>query len=140
MNIPDVEWEADLQMVSSEFATLVNELGIFGEELIIKCGDDVKMTGKSTLAGSMNAIIKEENILRYAIEEDVVLDVKYGMNYVQQFAGFSKVNKRVNIHFSGDKPMKIQYDMDDVMDDDDEDENSVAKNYIRFFLAPKFVD
>ena len=45
-----------------------------------------------------------------------------------------KVNKKVNIQFSGDKPMKIQYDMDDVMDEDDDDEeDTIAKNYIRFF-------
>jgi len=139
MDIPDTEWEADLKMVSDIFSTLVGELGIFSDELIIKCDDDIKMTGKGA-TGSMNAVIKEENILQYAIAEDTELNVKYAMNYVIQFAGFSKVNKEVNIHFSKDKPMKIQYNMDDVMDEDDDDDEKPAKNFIRFFLAPKFDD
>ena len=36
--------------------------------------------------------------------------------------------------------MKIQYDMDDVLDDDEEDEEYEATNFIRFFLAPKIED
>ena len=37
--------------------------------------------------------------------------------------------------------MKLQYDLDFVMDeDDDEDEESEVNNYIRFFLAPKIED
>ena len=35
---------------------------------------------------------------------------------------------------SDDKPMKIQYDMDDNVDEEDED--AKAENYLRFFLAP----
>ena len=38
-------------------------------------------------------------------------------------------------------PMKIQYGMDTFMDkDDDDEEDDVDKNYIRFFLAPKIDD
>ena len=37
-------------------------------------------------------------------------------------------------------PMKIQYGLDNFMDDEDEDEDSKDKNFIRFFLAPKVHD
>ena len=35
--------------------------------------------------------------------------------------------------------MKLQYDLDFVMDQEDDDEEE-SQNYIRFFLAPKIED
>jgi len=140
MKIPKVEYSADIQMVSSEFSELIGQLSIFGHNMQINCSEDcIKMTGKGEM-GQMNAIIKEEDIIMYAIEEDTVLDLTYAMDYLSQISSFSKVNKKINIHVSKNLPMKIQYDMDDVMDEKDDDEDNDAVNYIRFFLAPKFED
>ena len=36
--------------------------------------------------------------------------------------------------------MKLQYDLDFIMDQEDDDEDKEAENYIRFFLAPKIED
>ena len=138
--IPDTEYSVDLRMLSKEFSTLIDQLIIFGDELSIKCTEEsIEMTGQGDF-GKMDAIIKEEDILIYAIEEDCTLILSFGMNFVHQFAMFSKVNMAVNIHLCKDTPMKIQFDMDDVLDDDDDDEDYKAQNYIRFYLAPKIED
>ena len=64
------------------------------------------------------------------------------MNFVKNFATFSKVNMSMNIHWSKDTPMKIEFSLDEPIDDDDNDDSDISssKNYIRFYLAPKIED
>tara|TARA_B110001454_G_C12703274_1_gene427479 strand:+ start:1247 stop:2059 length:813 start_codon:yes stop_codon:yes gene_type:complete len=139
LSVPDTDYTVDLQMVSSEFSTLIDELKMFGDILEVNCSDDIKLVGKGDM-GEMKALIKEDDIIMYAIEEDATLHVQYPMSYIYQMTMFSKVNKKVNIHFSENLPMKIQYDMDDMLDEDEENEDYEAANFIRFFLAPKIED
>ena len=58
------------------------------------------------------------------------------MSYLVKMVAFSKLNAVTKIHFGTEYPMKLQYDLDFPMDDDDDE----VQNYIRFFLAPKIVD
>lgn len=142
LEIPKTDYSVDLKMVSSEFSELIDQLGIFGQELLIKCTDEkIEMTGQGEM-GKMTAVIKEEDILLYAIEEDTTIELLFGMDFVRNFATFSKVNKAINIHWSKEVPMKVEYSLDDAIDDDDDDvsEISGASNYVRFYLAPKIED
>ena len=52
---------------------------------------------------------------------------------MKTFTCFSRLNSVVKLHMSDNIPMKIQYDMEEV---DEEDEDAKAENYLRFFLAP----
>ena len=54
------------------------------------------------------------------------------MSYLKTITCFSRINAVVNF-MSDDKPMKIQYDMEEI---DEEDEDTKVENYLRFFLAP----
>jgi proliferating cell nuclear antigen PCNA len=137
LTIPDAEYTADIEMVSSEFSELVTQLGIFGNELQVKCEDDIRLTGKGEL-GSMDAVMKEDDILMYAIEEDTKLELNFSMKYINMMMTFNKLNAKVQIHLTADMPMKIQYGLDTFMDKGDDDVED--KNYIRFFLAPKIED
>jgi len=141
MEIPDADYTADINMISNDFTALVNQLGMFGNEIQVRCSDEIRFTGKGEV-GSMDAVIKEEDILYYAIEEDEKLDLNFSSSYINMMVVFGKLNKKVQIHLSDDMPMKIQYGMDTFMDkdDDDDDEDDTDKNYIRFFLAPKLDD
>ena len=141
MEIPDTDYTADIHMISGDFTALVNQLSMFGNEIQVKCSDEIRFTGKGEM-GSMDAVIKEEDILYYAIEEDEELDLNFSSSYINMMVVFGKLNKKVQIHISDAMPMKIQYGMDTFMDkeDDDDDEEDKDKNYIRFFLAPKIED
>ena len=139
LEIPDTEYTADIHMISSQFTELVNQMSIFGNELQVKCNDDIRLTGKGEM-GSMDAVIKEDDILMYAVEEDTSLDLNFSMSYINMMVAFGKINKKVKIHISDSMPMKLQYGMDDFMDIEDEDDMDEDKNYIRFFLAPKIED
>jgi len=139
LTIPDTEYTADIEMVSNDFTALITQLNTFGNELRIQCEDKIRLTGKGEM-GSMDAVIKEDDILMYAIEEDVKLDLSFALGYINMMVAFGKINKKVKIHISEDIPMKIQYGMDTFMDKEEDDEENEDKNYIRFFLAPKIVD
>ena len=141
MEIPDTDYTADIHMISGDFTALVNQLSMFGNEIQVKCSDEIRFTGKGEI-GSMDAVIKEEDILMYAIVEDEELDLNFSSSYINMMVVFGKLNKKVQIHISDAMPMKIQYGMDTFMDkeDDDDDEEDKDKNYIRFFLAPKIED
>ena len=140
LEIPDTEYSADITMSSDDFGKLVNQLSIFGKDIRFELGDSIKVTGKGD-DGTMSAIIKDEDIFSYVGEEDIDLKVEYAGGFIVMMTSFSKLNKKIQIHFSEEMPMKIQYGLDNFMDEDeDEDEESKDKNFIRFFLAPKVHD
>ena len=79
-------------MVSNQFTELVNQLSIFGNEIKVKCSEDIRLTGTGEL-GSMDAVIKEDDILMYAIEEDTVLDLNFSMSYINMMVAFGRINR-----------------------------------------------
>ena len=119
----------------------VNQLSIFGKDILFELGDTIKVTGKGD-DGKMSAMIKEDDIIMYAAEEDMDLSLEYAGGFIVMMTAFSKLNKKIQIHFSSEMPMKIQYGLDNFMDnnEEDEEEDSEDTNYIRFFLAPKVQD
>lgn len=140
LEIPETEYSADIAMSSDDFGKLVNQLSIFGKDIRFELSDSIKVTGKGD-DGTMSAIIKEDDIFMYAAEEDMELSLEYAGGFIVMMTAFSKLNKKIQIHFSEEMPMKIQYGLDNFMDDDeDEDEECKDKNFIRFFLAPKVHD
>ena len=50
--------------------------------------------------GSMDAVIKEDDILMYAIEEDEELDLNFSSTYINMMVSFGKLNKKVQIHLA----------------------------------------
>ena len=135
LEIPDAEYTADLEIESQEFYHLIDEMSIFGDTLGVNFNcDEVKFTGKGNL-GEMTAVIKEDDIIMYAVEEGADMSIEYAMSYLKTFTCFSRVNSIVKIHMSDNIPMKIQYDMED-----NEDEDTEVENYLRFYLAPKLED
>ena len=132
LEIPDTDYSADIEISSNEFRELISQLSIFGTDITFNCRDEIKITGTGEY-GIMNAIISENDISMYQIEEDTELSLSFAGKYLQEMSSFSKVNSSINLHFSKDTPMKMQYNMDG------EDEEKCL-NYVRFFLAPKIED
>ena len=140
LEIPETEYSADIAMSSDDFGKLVNQLSIFGKDIRFELSDSIKVTGKGD-DGTMSAIIKEDDIFMYAAEEDMELSLEYAGGIIVMMTAFSKLNKKIQIHFSEEMPMKIQYGLDNFMDEDEDDEEETKdKNFIRFFLAPKVHD
>lgn len=132
LEIPDTDYSADIEISSNEFRELISQLSIFGTDITFNCHDEIKITGTGEY-GVMNAIISEHDISMYQIEEDTELTLSFSGKYLQEMCSFSKVNSSINLHFSKDTPMKMQYNID-------EEDEEKSLNYIRFFLAPKIED
>ena len=133
LTVPETEYEADIIMNSIQFAELVNQLNIFGEELQIICNMeciDLRTKGDH---GQMTLSIKDDDIIEYAIEEDIIVNITCGLKFLQHMCSFSKISENVYIHCSGDTPIKLHYSLDDA-------DSEKSNNYVRFFLAPKIED
>ena len=139
LEVPDVEYDVDAEIVSSDLSNLISELSIFGKDLNVICNEKITFTGSGEF-GKMSAIIEEDQICMYAIAEDKEVDITYNIDYLNKMTAFSKLNGTTNIHFGKEYPMKLLYSLDFAMDDDDDDDEKQPENYIRFFLAPKIED
>ena len=139
LDIPDVDYDADIEILSADLSNIVTQLSLFGTDLNVNCEEKITFKGSGEL-GTMNAIIEEDQICMYAIAEDTTVNLSFSMNYFVKMVSFAKLNPITKIHFGTEYPMKLQYDLDFALDDEDEEGDDDAKNYIRFFLAPKVVD
>jgi len=133
-DIPNVEYSADIIIISKSFTDYINELDLFGDNLLIKC--DGKDSNNVTLEssgdnGKMNLIIDEDYMEEYSVEENIELIVNYSMIYIKKMTNFVKLSKTVELHLSNEVPLKMKYNLSD---DETED------NYLNIYLAPKVED
>jgi len=135
MDIPEKEYDVDLLLKSNDFKELISELSIFNNTIKFKCNsnDEKVVIEADGGMGAMQVEIKDDNILEFAISEDLELSVTYALSYINTMCSFSKLNDSVYIHSSEDNPMKLHYSLDD------KDSNE-SENYVKFYLAPKIND
>ena len=135
LEIPEKEYDVDLALKSNDFKELVSELKIFNNTIMFKCNSNEEkvVIEANGGMGAMQVEIKDDNILEFAISEDLELSVTYALSYINTMCNFSKLNDCVYIHSSDNIPMKMHYSLDD------KDSNE-SKNYVKFYLAPKIED
>jgi len=129
MHIPSMDYSVDLRFKSSIFEKIIEELLIFAQTVSVTCSEEMislKTTKASSMdCGAMDVKINFDDLLEYAIEEDLVLNLIFSLNYLNWMVQFSKLSSEVGVHFKKDIPMKMVYILD---------ENC----FIQFFLAPQF--
>ena len=147
MEIPDVEYDADITMKSGEFNNLMSEAAIFGESIIISLGIDDNIYMETDGSVVYKVRIKEDDIVEYALSEDVQIKHTYALKYCLLFSKFCKLNKNVKLHLKDETPLKVIYNLDHWLDIsgneeemDEEGEEYKIKNYLTFYLAPKMGD
>jgi len=133
-DIPNVEYSADIIISSKSLTEYINELDLFGDNLLIKCdgkdGNNVTLESSGD-NGKMNLIINEDYMQEYSVEEDIELNVNYSMLYIKKMTNFVKLNKTVELHLSKEVPLKMKY----ILSNDDTEDN-----YLNIYLAPKVED
>lgn len=135
MEIPEKEYDVDLLLKSNDFKELISELSIFNNNIMFKCNseDEKVIIDANGGMGAMQVEIKDDNILEFAISEDLDLSVTYALSYINTMCNFSKLNECVYIHSSDCDPLKLHYSLD-------ERDSSDSKSYVKFYLAPKIDD
>ena len=129
MHIPSMEYKADFSLPSNTFATLIDQLKMFGETLRIECSENrIQLFSESVDSGKMSVDIPIDDLVSFAIEEDEELDISFALTYLHNICLYSKLAKTVDISMTTNYPIRIQYLLDE----------SDAK--IVYYLAPKIDD
>lgn len=131
MDIPETEYEVDMEILSTSITNYINQLMIFDETFSIQCTQEkIRMKSQSD-SGNLSIEMTEDNVLMYAIEEELELQQNFSLKYVKNMCAFSKITDSVIINIKNDTPMRFHQSLDDR-----EDFNE-SENYLRFYIAPK---
>ena len=126
MEIPDVEYSADIEMNSMLFKSFVSELSLFGDDLRLTCDEtNIKMSSFGE-GHTSEIVIKDEHLEEYLIEEGGNLSALYNIKYIKLITNFVKVSKNIYVGVSQQYPLVMIYNLDDK-----------KLNTIKFYIAPK---
>jgi len=143
LEVPIEEAELDLLIETVEFKRLINEMALFSNNVDFVCnsdGDHLELTGTGDLTGKMTVKIKDENVKYFGILEDTNLKVRFDTKYLQDISNLEKITPYLHISCSNNKPIIINYIIDDVDFKNSEEEDLLQiENFscIRMALAPK---
>lgn len=132
MQIPDIEYTAELAMLSAQFAGIVTQLKMFGDTMEVKCSEErIALASTSQDQGKMFVEIGINDLSEFAIDEGADLSLSFSLTYLKHICAYSKISNSVSIKFSDSYPMRVAYDLGSA---DDGDASLV------FHLAPKIED
>lgn len=72
----------------------------------------------------MSVELKEDNIVSYAVEEDLSLKKIYAIEFFKKACAFYKISEHIELHLEENSPMKIGYDLGE-------------ESSFKFYIAPK---
>ena len=68
MSIPEMEYQAEFSLPSNTFATLIDQLKLFGETLRIECSEErIQLFSESIDSGKMSVDIPIDDLISFAI-------------------------------------------------------------------------
>ena len=126
MEIPEVDYSADITMKSSQFKDYVTEISKFGSDLSVDCSESIILLTKGEM-GDYRVILPQDTLEEFLMEEGETVAVSYNLSYVKFISNLVKVTKLLTFNVSNQFPMRVSYCLDD----------SDKKNKIDFYVAPK---
>jgi proliferating cell nuclear antigen len=128
LEIPDVDYDAELVIQSASFANTVSQLKQFGDIMDIACSEnEIKFVARSQENGKMVVIVDINDLVSFSINEGAELDLSFSIRYIHMFCLYKHLSETVELKFSQNIPLMICYNIGD---------NASMK----FFLAPKIKD
>jgi proliferating cell nuclear antigen len=129
MSIPEMEYQAEFSLPAITFATLIDQLKLFGDNLRIECSEEkIQLFSESTESGKMMVDIPIDDLTSFAIEDKQELNLSFSLIHLHNICLYSKITKDIEIAMTTNYPLRIQYILDD------------ANAKIVFYLAPKIDD
>lgn len=127
LGIPKIEYDVDFSIDSKKFSDLISELCVFGNELHVKCSEEVLEFNSSGDLGKLKVNIPIDDLNEFAISEGEQIETFYSLNHIGKMCMSTKLGPQITISISHDYPMNIKYDLGD--------DSSVS-----FYIAPKMKD
>lgn len=126
MEIPPIEYQAEITLSSQHFAGIVGELKMFGDTIDIQCSEDkIMLVSKSQDQGKMFVEIKIDDVSSFSIDEGAQLELSYSLAYLHNICLYHKITKEVELKFSSEYPMQVAYQL------------GHPQANVLFYLAPK---
>lgn len=123
--IPAVDYSVEMTLQSTYFANIINQLKMFGDTMEIQCSEDkIMLYATSIENGKMSVEVKIDDLSAFSIVEGEELRLSFSLMYLHTICLYNKLAKDIELKFSANYPMRIDYDLGDG-----------AK--ILYFLAPK---
>lgn len=128
MEIPQIEYNAEMSLPSSNFATIINQLQYFGDNLEFYCTEEnIQLFSTSQDQGKMAVEIKIDDLNSFSIDEGSDMKLSFSLKYLHTICMYNKLSKEIEIKLHRDYPLRIDYNIG----------NGAT---MRFFLAPKISD
>ena len=130
MQIPEIEYSAELAMLSAQFSGIVSQLKMFGDTMEVQCSEErIALASTSQDQGKMFVEIGIHDLSEFAIDEGADLALSFSLTYLKHICAYSKISNSVSIKFSDSYPMRVAYGLG-------EEEDAL----LVFHLAPKIND
>ena len=161
--IPKVEENVEFKILQSSFASIIDQLILFGENVNIKINNDFVMFHAEGIEGEMDATISTNDMEEFSADEceedDTLINQDYSLKLLKTLCLFSKIGNCINVSVSNGRPICIAYDivrpgaaaagtaaagtaadpadeLDSLMDNMSLTDDLVP-TYLRLYLAPK---
>ena len=115
----------DFVMKTKVLDKYINELSLFGEELLVECKDDKLFLESTNHEGTLRIEIKNETLEEFNVIENYEFKVKYCIKYLQYISKLS-IFQNIHLFLDEESPLLITF------------EGTELK--IKFYIAPKFSD
>lgn len=132
MEIPEIDYQAEISLDSSTFSTVINQLKQFGESMTITCSEEeINLSSHSEDKGKMTTNIPIDDVNEFAIEEGETLEMSFALKYIHDVSMYQKIANTISVHISKDMPMKMYYNLSS---------NDEEKASLVFYMAPRIDD
>jgi proliferating cell nuclear antigen len=138
MDIPEIEYQAEIAISSYHYATIINQLKMFGDTMELQCSEEkILLVSHSPENGKMFVEIKIDDLSSFIIDEGSQLQLSFSLTYLHNICLYNKIAKEIELQFSKDFPMKLTYFLDSGSVDPATEE---IRPKLSFYLAPKIND
>lgn len=128
MEIPQIEYQAEFSLSSTNFSNIVNQLKMFGDTMEIHCSEEkIVLYSHCAESGKMSVEINIDDLTEFSINEGEDLKLSFSLSYLHHICAFNKLTKEIDIKICDSYPLCASYHLGDE-----------AK--MKFYLAPKMED
>lgn len=122
LHIPEFESHVDIELSSSKFASIINQMIIFSDSIEFDCKPEkIVCSASGNEAGKMEVVIDND----IACLEDVDMKLGFSLHKLHDICMYSKISKNVVISLTENFPIRILYDV------------GGGDGKLYFYLAPK---
>ena len=127
IGIPTVEYEVDFTIDSKKLSEVLSELNTIGQNLNIKCNEEVLELNASGDSAKLKVNIPIDDLNEYAIAEGDELNISFSLSHLCKMCCSMKLSETIDVSLSSEYPMALKYNLGD-------------GSKVSFYIAPKIPD